>query len=551
MTQKKDDAAYLGNGNLKRAGVNVEYTHEQMFEYLKCARDPIYFIKTYCKIINVDNGLVPFILRPFQEDMIRTFEANRFTICKMPRQVGKTVCVAAYFLWKALFSEDFNTAILANKDSNAKEILARIQLMYEHIPMWLQQGVLEWNKKSIKLENGSRIMAAATSSSAVRGGSFNMVYLDEFAFIQPSIQEEFFASVYPTISSGNTSKIIITSTPKGLNMFYKIWVDSEEGRNTYARVDVHWSMIPGRDEAWKEETIRNTSEEQFREEFECEFLGSSSTLISAVKLRQMAFKNPLMKNELGLKVYEEVDAGSIYILVADSSHGTGQDYSAFIVVNISKKPYTLAATFRNNSLSPQVFPDVILETAKIFNQAVVLIETNDIGQQVADILHFDLEYENVLCGVNNGREGQILTAGFSGQPHYGVRTTKTVKKIGCAALKTLVESDTFIIIDYDTIYELSRFVAKGQSFEAEDGFDDLAMCCVIFSWSTTQKYIKDLSSLDIRQHLSDQNAAMISEEMLPFTIFRPEDVEVRAVIDDTQEKYRHTMEEEERQLLMS
>lgn len=551
MTDRKEDNSYLGNANLKRVGVTMEYTHEQMYEYLKCSRDPIYFIKTYCKIINIDSGLVAFQLRGFQEEMIRSFENNRFTICKMPRQVGKTVCVAAYFLWKALFSEDYNTAILANKDSNAKEILARIQLMYEHIPMWLQQGVLEWNKKSIKLENGCRIMASATSSSAVRGGSFNMVYLDEFAFIPPNIQEEFFASVYPTISSGNTSKIIITSTPKGLNMFYKIWVDSEEGRNTYARVDVHWSQIPGRDEAWKEETIRNTSEEQFREEFECEFLGSSSTLISSTKLRQMAFKTPLLKNDLGLKVYEEVDPGCIYILVADSSHGTGQDYAAFILVNISKKPYSVAATFRNNTLSPQIFPEVIKETAKIFNNAVVLIETNDIGQQVADILHFDLEYENVLCAINNGREGQVLTAGFSGQPHYGVRTTKTVKKIGCAALKTLVESDTLVITDYDIIYELSRFVAKGQSFEAEDGFDDLAMCCVIFSWATTQKYIKDLSSLDIRQHLSDQSAGMLSDEMAPFGIFRHEDNEVRLIIDDTQEKYRHTMEEEERQLLMS
>ena len=257
---------YLGNPRLKKADTKINYTPDQVEEYIRCADDPIYFIKTHCKIVNIDEGLVNFDLWGFQEEMILSFEDNRFVICKMPRQVGKTTTVAAYMLWKILFNEEYSVAILANKDRQAREILGRIQLMFEHLPRWLQMGVSEWNKGNIKLENGSEILASATSSSAIRGTSQNMVYLDEFAFVPTNIQDEFFASVYPTISSGQTSKVLITSTPNGMNMFYRIWTEAEEGRNEYARVDVHWSQIPGRDEAWREQTINNTSEDQFRQE---------------------------------------------------------------------------------------------------------------------------------------------------------------------------------------------------------------------------------------------------------------------------------------------
>lgn len=512
---------YLGNPRLKRADTKVEYTPEQVQEYIKCSEDPIYFILNYCKIVNIDKGLIMFPLWDFQKEMILAFEDNRFVICKMPRQVGKTTTVAAYLLWKILFNEEYSIAILANKDRQAREILGRIQLMFEHLPKWLQMGVTEWNKGNIKLENGSEILASATSSSAIRGTSQNMVYLDEFAFVPTNIQDEFFASVYPTISSGQSSKVLITSTPNGMNMFYRIWTESEEGRNAYARVDVHWSQIPGRDEAWKEETISNTSEEQFRQEYECEFLGSSNTLIHPSKLRNMVYKQPIAQDPGGLKVYEEPEPDTIYAIVVDTSRGAGADYSAFIVVNVSTVPYRQVATYRNNLISPMVYPNIIYGAAIKYNNALVLVETNDIGQQVADILHYDLEYDGVLVTANNGRTGQSLSGGFATTTHYGVKTTKQVKRIGCATLKTLVESDKFIIVDYDTIYELYRFSLKNslkgnQSYEAEEGNDDMAMCCVLFAWLTTQPYLKEITNLDIRMQIYEQNEKMLEQAMLPF-----------------------------------
>lgn len=521
---------YLGNPRLKRADTKVEYTPEQVSEYIKCSQDPIYFILSYCKIVNIDKGLIMFPLWEFQKEMILAFEANRFVICKMPRQVGKTTTVAAYLLWKILFNEEYSIAILANKDRQAREILGRIQLMFEHLPKWLQMGVTEWNKGNIKLENGSEILASATSSSAIRGTSQNMVYLDEFAFVPTNIQDEFFASVYPTISSGQSSKVLVTSTPNGMNMFYRIWTESEEGRNAYARVDVHWSQIPGRDEAWKEETISNTSEDQFRQEYECEFLGSSNTLINPNKLRNMVYKQPIHTTPAGLKVYEEPIKDNIYAIVADTARGAGADYSAFIVVNVNNLPYKQVASFRNNLLSPLLYPNIIYEVARQYNDAVVLVETNDIGQQVADILHYDLEYEGIFVTANNGRSGQSLSGGFSTSTTRGVRTTKQVKRIGCATLKTLIESDKFIITDYDTIYELTRFSLKNslkgnQSYEAEEGHDDMAMCCVLFAWLSTQPYLKELTDVDIRQQIYDQNERMFEEEMLPFGLMSTGDDE--------------------------
>jgi|688.fasta_scaffold60246_6 hypothetical protein len=512
---------YLGNPRLKRADTKVEYTPEQVAEYIKCSEDPLHFILTYCKIVNIDKGLIMFPLWEFQKEMILAFEANRFVICKMPRQVGKTTTVAAYLLWKIVFNEEYSIAILANKDRQAREILGRIQLMFEHLPKWLQMGVTEWNKGNIKLENGSEILASATSSSAIRGTSQNMVYLDEFAFVPTNIQDEFFASVYPTISSGQSSKVLITSTPNGMNMFYRIWTESEEGRNAYARVDVHWSQIPGRDGAWREQTISNTSEDQFRQEYECEFLGSSNTLIHPTKLRNMVYKHPIAQADGGLKIYEEPEKDTIYAIVVDTARGAGADYSAFIVVNVSTMPYRQVAAFRNNLISPLIYPNIIYGAAVKYNDALVLVETNDIGQQVADILHYDLEYDGVLVTANNGRTGQSLSGGFATTTHYGVKTSKQVKRIGCATLKTLVESDKFLIYDYDTIYELSRFSLKNslkgnQSYEAEDGNDDMAMCCVLFAWLTTQPYLKEITNVDIRMQIYEQNEKMLEQQMLPF-----------------------------------
>ena len=402
--------------------------------------------------------------------------------------------------------------------AQAREILGRIQLMYEYLPGWMQQGIVEWNKGNIRLENGSEILASATSSSAIRGTTQNLIYLDEFAFVPNNIQEEFFTSVFPTISSGKSSKVIITSTPNGMNMFYKIWVDSEEGRNDYERVDIHWSNVPGRDMAWREEIIRATSEEQFRQEFETEFLGSTNTLIHPTVLKRLVFRKPLYTKN-GFDCYDEPDPDHNYVVVADTSRGVGLDYSAFIVFDITKYPYRAVAKYRSKDVSPLVYPNVVYDAARKYNKAFILVEINDIGEQVANIIQQDLEYENILYTAHRAG-AQQLSAGFAGRQQLGVRTTKAVKRIGCATLKDMIEQDKLIVEDYDYIFELSNFVSRRDSYEAEEGMhDDLVMCSVLFAWLVRQEYFKDLTDDDLRKRLFDENQRVIEEDILPFGFF--------------------------------
>jgi len=508
---------YLGNPLLKKSNVPVEWTKEQILEYQKCMEEPLHFIQNYIKIVSLDEGLIPFKMFPFQKDMIGTIHNNRFTICKMPRQSGKSTTLVSYILHYILFNPNMNVAILANKASTARDILSRLQLAYENLPKWLQQGVMSWNKGSLDLENGSRVVASSTSSSAVRGGSYNMIFLDEFAFVPTNVAEDFFSSVYPTISSGKSTKVIIVSTPNGMNLFYKLWVDAENERNSYNVIDVHWSEVPGRDEKWKEETIANTSKEQFQREFECEFLGSSNTLIHPSKIKSMAFFNPIQSNA-GLDMYEKPKEGHTYTLIADVSRGTNNDYSAFIVFDVSTVPYTIVAKYRNNEIKPLLFPNVIHDVASAYNQAYTLIEVNDIGEQVATSLQFDLEYENLIMASMRGRAGQVVGGGFSGgKAQLGVRTTKAVKKMGCSNLKQIIETDKLIINDYDLINEFSTFILKGQSYEAEEGHtDDLAMCCVIFAWLVQQTYFKELTDDDIRARMFAEQQNQLEQDMAPF-----------------------------------
>lgn len=519
--------AYLGNQNLKRSNVKISWTPEQVQEWMKCASDPEYFIEKYIKIVNVDKGLINFDLYDYQKDIVELSVKERFVICKMPRQCGKTTTLVGIMLWYVLFHETYNIAILAHKQAQAREILSRIQLAYEHLPKWLQQGIVEWNKGNIELENGSKILASATSSSAIRGGSFNLVYLDEFAFVENNMQESFFASVYPTISSGETTKVLITSTPNGLNMFYKLWTDSEEGKNDYHRIDVHWSQVPGRDEKWKADTIRNTSEEQFRVEFECEFIGSSNTLISASKLRLLRAIAPEASNP-DTRIFMQPVAGRQYVTVVDTARGVQGDYSAFVIFDVSELPYRVVATYRNNMISPLLYPNMVYQLSKHYNNAYALIETNDIGEQIANILHHDLEYENVLTTVNNGRSGQVISPGFGQATRMGVKTSKQVKRIGCMGLKTQIESDKLLLNDDRILYEIFRFVNIGDSYEAEEGHDDLVMCCVLFAWAMEQTYMKELTSVDLRLRLEQENEDAMDDNMLPFGIISRGDTAMSA-----------------------
>ena len=523
------DDGYLGNARLKRIGTELSYTEEQVIEIAKCAEDPVYFIKNYVKIVNVDRGLIPFDMWDFQEDMVRTFHNNRFTIAKMPRQVGKTTTTVGYMLWAAIFNEEYTVGILANKGQLARDILGRIQKAYEYLPHWLQQGIMTWNKGSLELENGSKIFAYATSAAGVRGGTYNLIFLDEFAFVPHNMAVEFFTSTYPVISSGQTSKVIIVSTPNGLNLFYKMWTDAIENRSTYKTLEVHWSQVPGRDVQWKEETIRNTSEEQFRQEFETEFIGSNATLISGSKLRSLAFHNPIHTEE-GLDIYEQPIPNHLYIASVDCSEGVLLDYSAINILDVTQVPYRQVAKFRSNKIPLLFLPTIIFSLAKKYNEAFALIETNNIGQQVVDILHYDLEYENIYKTEQHHIKGQSISSGFKRSTSFGVKTTKSVKKIGCANLKTLIENDKLIISDFDTIAELNTFVRVRDSYSAEEGSnDDLAMGLVLFAWLTAQSFFKDSTNIDIRQFMLAEQNLLGDEELVPVGLFddgRKEEVTV-------------------------
>ena len=508
---------YLGNPNLKKANTQIEFTQDNIEEYLKCKDNPVYFAQNYVKIVTLDHGLQPFKTYDFQEKLINNFYKNRFNICKMPRQTGKSTTVISFLLHHVVFNDSVNIGILANKASTARELLSRLQIAYENLPKWMQQGILSWNKGSLELENGSKILAASTSASAVRGMSFNILFLDEFAFVPNHIADAFFASVYPTITSGKSTKVIIVSTPHGMNHFYRMWHDAENGSNDYIPTDVHWSEVPGRDEKWKKQTIKNTSEQQFKIEFECEFLGSVDTLIAPSKLKTLIYDNPIQRNA-GLDVYEPPKKKHDYVMTVDVARGVGNDYSAFIIVDITEFPHRVVAKYRNNTIKPMLFPNVIWELARKYNEAFVLCEVNDIGDQVAAILQYDLEYQNLLMCSMRGRAGQIVGQGFSGaKTQLGLKMSKTVKKVGSLNLKTLIEEDKLFFNDYEIISELTTFISKHNSFEAEEGCnDDLAMCLVIYAWLVAQDYFKELTDQDVRKRLYEEQKNQIEQDMAPF-----------------------------------
>ena len=511
---------YLGNMLLKRADVQHNFTKEEVEEYVKCRDNIIYFLETHAKIVHVDKGLISFDLYPFQKDLIKTISENRNVIVKTGRQVGKSTTTLGWLLHYVLFNQSKTVGILANKAATARELLSRIQIAYQHLPKYLQQGLKEWNKGSLELENGSKIIASSTSSSAIRGFSFSCILLDEFAHVQRHIADEFIRSVYPTISSGKETKVIVVSTPNGFNMFYKYWNDAESGTNDFKPFKVHWSNVPNRDQGWRKKIESTIGEDAFRQEYEAEFLGSSNTLISYEKLQELSYNNPIHR-KYDVDVFNDVIPSHSYVMTVDVARGQGSDYSAFTVFDVTEMPYKAVAKYRSNLVAPLVFPNIINIIGKKYNDAYILIEVNDIGSQVADVLHHDLEYENLFSTAWYGRHGQQLSGFVGGRrdSQFGVRTTKSMKKIGCSNLKALIEDDKLLIPDYDVISELSTFVSGGDTFAAEEGAnDDLVMTLVLFAWLVDQQYFKELSNQNIRSNLYKNKLSEIEDLTTPFGI---------------------------------
>jgi hypothetical protein len=497
--------AYLGNPNVKRDGVLQVWTPQLLQIYKKCMDDPIYFAEEYVKVISLDQGLVPFKLYPYQKEMFGHFNDNRFSIILACRQSGKSISACAYLLWYALFHPEKTIAILANKGATAREMLSRITLMLENIPFFLQPGSKALNKGSLEFSNNSRILAAATSGSSIRGMSVNLLYLDEFAFVERA--SEFYTSTYPVVSAGTATKVIVTSTANGIgNQFHKIWEGSVQGINEFHNFRVDWWDVPGRNEDWKAQTISNTSQLQFDQEFGNTFFGTGDTLISADCL--LSLRSKLYKREMeggALRIYEEPVEKHDYIMTVDVSKGRGQDYSTFTLIDISVRPFAQVAVYRNNTISPILFPNIIYKYAKVYNEAYVVIEANDQGGVVCNGLYHDLEYENVHV------ESSVKANAI------GIEITRKTKRLGCSAIKDILETHKLEIVDDQTILEISTFEARGQSYEASDGnHDDLMMNLVMFGYFCSTQYFGDMTDINLKQMLFDQRMKEIEEDIVPF-----------------------------------
>ena len=505
MQNPNQNESYLGNINVKRDGVQHQFTEAEVKEYLKCSKDPVYFCKNYLKVISLDEGLVPFDLYPYQEKMFKHFNENRFSIVLACRQSGKSISSVGYILWYACFHSEKTIAILANKGATAREMLARITLMLENLPFFLQPGCKALNKGSIEFSNNSRIIASATSGSSIRGMSVNLLFLDEFAFVERA--NEFYTSTYPVIAAGKETKVIITSTANGIgNTFHKIWEGAVQKINEFTPFTVNWNDVPGRDEEWKRQTIANTSKLQFDQEFGNTFYGTGDTLINAETLLSFRAKPPAQVFEGGdLLVYEEPHQKHEYIMTVDVSKGRGQDYSTFTVIDIGSRPFKQVAVYRNNTISPLLFPNIIYKYATLYNEAYVIIESNDSGQLVCQGLYQDLEYENIHM------ESAVRA------DRIGIEMNRKVKRIGCSGIKDLLESNKIQIVDENTINEVSTFVSRGQSYEASDGnHDDLMMNLVMFGFFVSSSMFADLTDINLKEMMFKAKMKEIEDDVPPF-----------------------------------
>lgn len=510
----KINVGIRGNKQLTNPREIIAWNAHQATEFAKCEDDPVYFVKNYMKIRHPDRGVIPFDLWPWQEEMLKMYKDNRFVISRIARQSGKTSVSIAYFLWLILFHNDKLVAIMANKGKTAISILSRIRLAYEHLPKFLQQGIITWNKGDVELANGSKIFAYATSSDSVRGETFSAILLDELAFVPPNEAEAFYTSTYPAITAGETTQVFIVSTPNGIgNLYHKMWVAAEEGKSDYVPYTVNWWDVPGRDEAWKKKTIRNTSQRQFDQEYGIEFMGSSDTLIDGAKLRLLAGIDPIYDSKEGLHIFENPQENRAYAMTVDVARGLNQDYSAFTVFDITSIPYKIVARYKNNSVAPIVFPNHVFSVGMKYNEAFILVELNDTGGQVADILHYDLEYENLYRSIPKPHIGASTVGSSGGKYSFGLKMAQASKRVGCSNLKALVEDDKLEIPDWAIIEELGTFVRHNNTYQAQEGMhDDLAMCLVMFGWLVAQKEFRNVTGTDVVKRLNGEDD---SEEMPP------------------------------------
>jgi hypothetical protein len=524
-----EEIHFEGNPNLKKPKTPLNFTKEHCEEYIKCANDVFYFAENYYKILSLKEGMVTPKLRDYQYDMINSYLQNRFSIVLATRQAGKSTSFEIFICWTILFNKDQRIGILANKAEQSRDILRKVKEAYELLPKWLQQGVKVWNAGSIKLENGSLIIASSTSSTAIRGRSIGLLIVDERAFIPNNQWDAFISSVYPTISSFDKSKVIYVSTFNGLNHFYQDWIKATKGESEFKSTRVDWWQVPGRDEEWKQETINNIGIQRFRQEYGNEALGSITTLIEPEVISNLTlqFANPIVYPSIYdklsprihqyIKIYEEPKKGHVYVAGVDSAKMTVEnagDALGIQVLDITSFPIKQVATiFIKEGISYLEAPDLAYKIGNYYNQASMFVENNEIGQEVANMLHFDLEYEGVYF-----EKGSLP----------GFRTTKKSKRLGCTNLKLLIENGKLKLNDFDTISQLSTFIKKKDSYQAESGYqDDLIMSLVaalffLLASGLENDLVENTNDLG-KKIINNLNDQKIQEEDVPVFGALPDD----------------------------
>jgi hypothetical protein len=511
-TKRKTSQFFQGIRGLRNEGVEVELTPHQVQEIAKCANDSQYFINNYCYIVTLDDGKQKFNTRFYQDDMLDIMAANTRAIFKLPRQSGKSAIVAAFLVWEVIFQDYHSCSILANKEKSAKNILKKVKTIYKSLPIWMQQGIVGWSKLSIELENESYIEASATSASGIRSDSINTLVIDECAWIPKNIWDEFYSSIYPTVSSSRKSKIIMISTPRGMNHFYKFWNDSELKKNVFVHYEISYMDVPTYAEpGFKEQTIQEIGLQKWTQEYECQFLGSSGTLISSYHLQntlvmqepaEIRFDDKFRIFEMPVTHKDDPKKNHQYILMCDFGEGVGLDYNTIQVMDITAgPPWKEVAVYEDNEIAPSEMPYVIERIGKFYNTGLVIGETNNIGIGILDDLNYDLEYENIFYGDND---------------HFGIKMTKASKKTGNHRLKSNVEDGNLLVQDEGTISQFSTYVKVRDSYQAEEetDHDDLVTPLVLFSFFMANRIWTE-NWLDQNRLKDDAKISKIEEDLLP------------------------------------
>jgi len=530
INENKQNLYFNGNPKLKAANATIDYTDEQIQEIVKCMDDFVYFCVNYIKIIDQDSGkVIAFDLYDYQREMAQIYKDEKRVIILAPRQCGKSIFTIAYLLWVGTFNDYKNIILVANKESTAKKTLRKLKEMYFYLPFWMKQGLTEWNKKQISFENGTNIYAESTSSSGNRGDTASIVFLDEAAIIEKNLWDEFYTSVYPTIASVKSAQIIITSTPKGYNHFYQLWSMALNKQNDYKPFRVKWNEVPGRDQNYKTKTVAafgggSKGLRKWRQEFECFFTGSGGTLIEGQVLEDLKpaiILESRMDDKFNIYEYPEEDAQ--YCLIGDVAEGVGGDYSTCQIFKIDfQNSHKQVATFRDNMIKTNEFNTVIDQICKYYNNALAIVESNTYGREVLNRLVFEDEYENVFFEFD--------------AKDYGLKMTTLTKKIGNSYLKSNIEDSKIVLVDFETISELSKYVLRSNVYRADDGqHDDLVTPLVLFSYFLSKKeLIENWLTVDNNVIGKTKMEQQIESELLPVGFINNglEEINLQNVVTD-------------------